>query len=529
MHMLVILGTIGWMLWILRNVSFWVGLFQIKEYRRDRLLVHLRETRQGKSVLFSFVSFIKWGLLVAYMGAALYDGISSYLAMAVFLLYGYEGVVVCYEIITHRIKRPTITGKAVVISLVSVLVVSVLFFFPLVEYSAWLLFLDRITVGVISLFVFFFAFPTELYVDWKIKKATEKMREHKKVLVIAVSGSYGKSSTKEYISQVLSSTFTVIKTTGSNNTPIGIAQTILNNIDSKTDIFVVEMGAYKKGEIAQLAQMVPPTISVTTSVSDQHLSLFGSVKNAMETEMELIDALPKDGLALFNGNNENTALLYTQTKKNKAIYQLETKEKVGIRATDITVSKNGIHCVIVKGTEKMSIFVPLLGKHMLENVLPAVYIALHLGISKKSIQASLEQLVPPPKTMIMQTTHDGITLVDDTFNASPESVSAAMEYLQVSTKRRIFVLTPLIELGKHAPSRHHAIGVDAAKKCDYLFLTNNNFYDDIMQGVMEGGNACIVKVDKPLVIAQALRTLVQRGDIVMFEGKEAGLALRKFL
>jgi len=532
MQLLTILGTIGFFLWLIRNISFWVALFQIKEYRRDRLMVHLTETKQGKKVLFSVVSLIKWLLLGAFMVSVFVEGITTWLTVGVFMLYTYEGCVVLSELFFRRFKRPTITGKSFIISFISFLCLALLFCLPLVGYGAWMIFLDRVTLLIISIFVFFFAFPTELYVDLKIRQAHQRMRKYPQIIVIAVSGSYGKSSTKEYIAQILSSKFIVVKTVGSNNTAIGIAKTILQKITAKTEVFVVEMGAYKKGEIAQLAAMVPPTISVTTSVSDQHLSLFGSVENAMETEMELIHALSKNGLALFNGNNSNTLALFSQTDNKKSLYLVGNSNgtvKPTINATNLQVTKDGIRGLVTTNKETFPFFVPLLGKHMIENVLPAIYIALKLGIPKKSIISSLSQLTPPDKTMMARTGEDGVTLVDDTFNASPESVSAAMEYMQVYKHKKIYVLTPLIELGKHAKSRHEEIGFEAGTKCDYLFLTNNNFYDDIMQGIMLGNGNCIVTVDKPLGIAKQIHSLAKRGDVIVYEGKESGLALKKYI
>lgn len=518
-------------LWIMRNVLFWVGLWQTKEYRLDRLLAHLRETSQGRHLMFSTMSLIKWLLIFSYVFVALNDRFSMQYGVLVSILYILEGSVVFWEFFAGRLRRPVRTMKSLLIILMTLLMMILFVLLPMTDAPLWMLLIDRITVLIIALFVFFFAFPTEVWVDVKIQQAIKKLAHHQKLLVIAVSGSYGKSSTKEYIAQILKEKYAVVKTEGSNNTPVGVTMTILNKIHPHTQVFVVEMGAYKKGEIAQLCEIVRPDISVTTSVSDQHLSLFGTLENAMATEMELIHALPgKTGLALFNGNNPISAKLYTKTKKNKILYKsldISGDNKIDMAATNTQVNKDGVSFdVIIKG-RKQHFKTSLLGSHMVENILPGIYIAEYLKVSLPAIKKAVAHLIPPPGTMTRKELTNGVTLVDDTFNASPESVMAALKYMQVYDKKKIFVLTPLIELGKNAGERHCAIGRLMSVGVDYLFLTNNNFYKDIMKGIIEGNSKCMVQVGKPDQIAEEIIRLADGGDVVMFEGKEAGKVLTK--
>ena len=316
MEYLFIIALFGFFLWIIRNTLAWVALWQSKEYRLDRLSVHFRETIQGKQLFASPIMISNWVLLFSFgMYPSGFDGI------AVALLYVCAGIYVLFEIISgYKLRRPVRTVKAITITLLSVFSVVALSLILGIDSFRRLLFLDNLLILLIAFYVFLFALPTRLYIQYKIKKAKERIKQHEKLLIIGVSGSYGKSSTKEYIAQVLAAKYNVVKTFGSNNTPIGIANTILSRITNKTEIFVVELGAYKRGEIAELCTIVLPRISVTTSVSDQHLSLYGTLQNAIDTERELISALPKDGVALFNGNNANTYMLYKQTKKQKVLY-----------------------------------------------------------------------------------------------------------------------------------------------------------------------------------------------------------------
>lgn len=548
MQNLFLITSIAFFSWIIRNTLFWVELWQSKEYRLDRLVVHLRETIQGNRLLFSPVSLVKWIILVGYSAVVFNDTYLTYYYWIVAAVFIFEGLRVLWELKSgYKLRRPARTAKALCIVGLTLLFISVLYLLPMADLYVWFLVLDRLLFFIVALFVFFFAFPTEIYTDMKIQKARTIIQRHKKLLVIAVSGSYGKSSTKEFIAQVLEEKFSVVKTIGSNNTSISIANTILNYINEKTEIFVVEMGAYKLGEVAQLCDIAPPKISVTTSVSDQHLSLYGSVKNAIDTELELIHALPKDGLAIFNGNNSNTEKLYKKTKKKKILYsviaspasqneesplrtaQLIHNEKADITATNVTQQKDGlIFDVLLKG-KTVHVKTRLLGTHMVENVLPAIFLANYLGINTQSIKKAVGVLNPPSKTMIRKLSPNGVVLIDDTFNASPESVRAAMKYMVVYKKKKILVLMPLVELGKHGRLRHYEIGAQAAKACDYLFVTNKNFYYDIQKGIVDGKGRCQLKYVRVPQLVENIIGLTKKDDIVVFEGKEAGRVLQNLL
>lgn len=524
MNILFFITTICFFIWTARNILYWTALWQEKEYRLDRLVSHLRETVKGKKLLTDPLLYSKFLLVLAYGIIVFYDTYSNWYQIAICLLYLFELGSIINEFFGHRLKRPTATIKAYIIFGISFSIITIVYFLPLTDTYLWFLILDRITPLVVMLYVFFFAFPTEVYTDLTIQKAMRKLEQYKNIIVIAVSGSYGKSSTKEFIAQVLEEKYTVVKTYGSNNTPIGIAKTILHRITDSTDIFILEMGAYKKGEVAELCEIVKPQISVTTSVSDQHLSLYGSLENAIDTEVELLRALPRKGLALFNGNNINTLRLYQRCKKKKILYKNISKanDSADIYATNAVVNPDGVGFTVWLNNKPVSLKASVLGAHMIENILPAIYLANHLHIPLATIKKKLLHLTPPPKTMRKRILANGVIVIDDTFNASPESVMAAMKYMQVYKRKKIFVLTPLIELGKNAQERHYEIGRAAARYCDYLFLTNNNFYNEIIRGVADEEKECIVKSGKVENITKDISGLTEKNDVVVLEGMESG-------
>lgn len=524
--------SITFFIWVGRNILFWVGLWQDKEYRLDRLLVHFKETVQGKRLFLSLGNIIKLFLFVGYIYIVFHEQYTSFFEITVGLVFITQACIVIKDIIFHRIKRPVFTLKADALLLLSFLAVTVLFLSPLTNPFVWIVIVDRLLPAVIALFIFFFAFPTEIYRDIQIQRATKKMKQLHHVKVIAVSGSYGKTSTKEYIAQVLSKKFSVVNTSGSTNTPIGIAQTILKKVKPDTEIFVVEMGAYKKGELAQLCRIVKPHMSVTTAISDQHISLYGNFQNVVESEYEIIQALAKDGVALFNWNNEGTHYLYERTKKKKIPYQWFEKKptkKIEIGAYNVHATPEGIAFQVILHNEEFNCSSPLLGIHAVENILPAIFFASQFGFSQKEIVSALHTLIPPPQTMMKQQLQSGMIGIDDTFNASPESVFAAMEYMVLHSTKKMFVLGPLTELGNQAKERHYQIGKKASTTCDYLFILNDNFSEDLLRGIADGKGTCQVHIGRPEDLATMIKKIGKKNDVVLFEGKESKMVMKKLL
>lgn len=528
MTFLFILTSFLFLVWVMRNTLFWVHLWQLKEYRLDRVLIHLRETYQGKNLLFSSFSVIKLLTIVSFILVAFNSKLLTDYQVAVFLIYVFCTFLLFKEIRSRTLKRPALTVKAFICVLLSFLVIFLLFLLPMVERFLWFLILDKFLPFVVSFLVFFLAFPTEIYRDWKIARAVKKIKKHRRLLVIGVTGSYGKSSTKDYIAQILGHKFNVLYTRGSNNTSIGIANTILSGLKNNTQVFVVEMGAYKIGEIEEMCRIINPKIGVLTAVSDQHLSLFGSIENTMKAKYELIESLPKNGLALFSGSNQNALHLYHQAIKRKILYTKDPNDKnfqADICAKNIIVKRDSLVFDLATKDRFFSLEAPVIGRQNIDNVLPGICIALYFGMTEEEIKEAVLLLKPLPKTMNRYELKKGISIIDDTFNASPDAVLAAIDYMRIYKGKKILILQPMIELGRNADYEHQKLGRIASVFCDYLFLTNTNFYDSIQKGVKEGRGRCKVKVSKLNGFLAFFRRNAKKDDVIVFEGKESELFL----
>lgn len=541
--------TTTFLLWAIRNILFWVALWQVKEYRFDRLLIHIKDTIQGRSLFLSKTLFIKIFLIILFI-AIIKDRTYLYpYRLAIATIFCLQALFVVREIVIHTLKRPALTFKAFIVVFMSVVLTIFFTFTPFTEVSLWLLLVDRLIPFIVIIFVVILAIPTELYRDYKISAAIDKIQLYKKalpesfskkkahekgLLIIGVTGSFGKSSTKEYIAQILGRKFNVVKTKGSNNTPIAIANTILSNLTQGTEVFVVEMGAYKRGEIAMLCQIAPPTIGVLTAISAQHLSLFGSLENTMRAKYELIEALPKEGLAIFNGTNIHVESLYKMTKKKKILYQAQYfgslsqryKTRADMQAVNIAVEKTQTTFDIVFQNKILHLKTPLVGRQAVENIIPAVYLALYFGMTTAEIKKAVSLIVPLDKTMVRHVLPNGTNILDDTFNTNPESVLAVLSYLKIYKGKKVLILQPMIELAGNAKAEHYLLGKEIGRVCDFIFLTNKNFYREIKKGIDEIGSTCSVKVANSADIASFIQAL-DKNDVVICEGKEAATAFHK--
>lgn len=326
---------------------------------------------------------------------------------------------------------------------------------------------------------------------------------------------------------ILSRKYKVVKTPDMINTDIGVAQTILKSDMRSTDVFIAEMGAYKRGEIAAIARMVHPTVGVITGINEQHIELFGTIQNTMKAKYELIENLKHGGSVVFNQDNEFVRQMMAWAKKRKdlRIMTFGLKHQPSVWADEIKVHPDTLSFTLHQRSSTMAVKVALLGKQHVPNILAAVAVALQLGLTWEEIKKGVEAIVSPPMTMAKAGYYHGALLVDDTFNANADGVRAAVDYLQSASGRKILVLTPLIELGKEAARIHTTLGLYASDGCDYVLVTNENYKEEFLKDVPGAVQDRIIYGNYS-ALALKLRQLVQKNDTVVFEGKEAGNVLK---
>lgn len=529
MNIILTILSIAFLITVIRNTLYQVFLWQLKEYRLDRMIAHLG-TWQGKRMIFGPISVLKWLLIIAYFA-------SIPILPIIFIVYLVEVLKDLGEI-NIGWKKPVFTLKATTISIFVIGAYILIILWLLTNHPTSLgisiVILDILLFFIIAIIILILAIPTMIQRMSLSEDAKIIIAQHPKLITIGITGSYGKTSTKEFLAGILSTKYKVLKTMGSQNTEIGIAKTIIDSLKDQ-QIFVCEMAAYKKGEIKSICDMVKPKIGIITAINEQHVELFGSLENTIAAKFELIEALPKKGLAVFNGNNANTRQLAEKAKKMPlitVIYQytdelLMTKSQFSARM--INVLPDRLDFEIQVNGQKITTSAPLLGVHNVENILAAVVVASHLGMSLDEISQAVKKLQPPEMTMKPYPGPSGATLIDDTFNTNPDGVLAAINYMKVYTGKKILVFQPMIELGEASLRLHQEVGEFAAKNCDLIFLTNRNYYESIVQGadLVENSNDkfSVLPLDQAIKI---IKENLSKESVVVFEGKEAARYLMAF-
>lgn len=511
----------------LRNILFWLYLWQLKEYRVDRIITHLSETVQGRALFLDSFSIIKTIFFIFLIILTITSSRIEAIGYLILILLLYSNFVFVKEIKNKTLKRPIFSLRIILsFSLVFSSLVF-LYFVPLVYKIYWLFFVEKLIPFVVTFFVALTSLPAVLYKDIIIYFASLKRLRFKKLIVIGITGSYGKTSTKECVSHFLSHKFNVLKTPDSVNTSYTIAKLILRNLSSYHEVFICEMGAYKKGEIKQICDMVKPSIAIISGVNSQHQSLFGSLENIKRAKFELVESLSYDALALFNGNSINCQELYNRTQRRKKVlyyasYDNEFPKKADIVGKDIRLNKfwTSFNVFLKRSQYNFRVRTNLLGRQSVENLLPAMFLASYFGIEYSTINRLSKNLIRMSRRMELFQHANGSILVDNTYNASPDSVISALEYLKVYRGKKVVVFQPMIELGDMAQSEHEKTAFLLGKIADYVFVTNQNFFESIVDGIRRGSsNNCKIVADT-LLIKRIIDKLGSR-DVVLFLGRES--------
>jgi len=402
------------------------------------------------------------------------------------------------------------------------------FISPFYLFSYFLL-LDILFPIFISILIILFQVPTFFIKKIIIKKAKNKIKNFKKLLVIGVTGSYGKTSTKEFLYELLSQKYKTFKTPANQNTEIGVAKAILKGLKKGHQVFVCEMGAYKRGEIKAICDIVHPKIGILTGISWQHISLFGNFKNIISTKYELIASLPNDGVAILNAANDECRKLAQRVSTKKYLYSLYQPLKSDPKdhdfdtwVQDVNETSEFVEVKLktFKGDEKIKL--NLLGKYNVENFLGAVTCALHLGIPLKTIREIALKIKPTLTSLRKRKGKNDVTIIDDSYSQNPDGVFNAIEYLRTYKKGKKIILMPcLIELGKSAPSIHKSIGRTIGKVFNLAVITTPFYFEEIKIGAMESKipEGKIFFSNNPKKILEKIEPYLTSENIILIEGR----------
>lgn len=300
--------------------------------------------------------------------------------------------------------------------------------------------------------------------------------------IIGITGSYGKTTTKHFLRDIMSVRYQTYATPKSYNTLMGISLAINHDLadDFRSEYFISEMGAYVEGEIARICQLTPPDIAIVTEIGPQHLERFGSLENIKRAKYELISNLPADGVAAFNWDNgyirEMVAEGYpaTMLTVSRAV-PLDEAQEQGITwvASDISENLGGVSfraCHAPSGKNEL-ITSGIVGEHNVTNLLLCIAVAFHEGIPLRDIALRIRGLQPAESRLVAETTAAGITIINDAYSANPQGVKSALKVLRMHDSGKRLLITPgMIELGALQDSENRKLGLLAAESATDIIL-----------------------------------------------------------
>ena len=566
--MLFLLSTF-WFIRETKAILFWLYLWQLKEYHIGRFLDHFR-TEKGEKLLINKLIFLKILLFLAFLltlfvwspvvfrvsvqyhpllpyvfqeAGGLIFGLSL---IFLFVLYLLETGKFLTDYFQKKLIKPVLTKKTAFLISVA-LVLEILFLFILFQYieeiiwyALGILVFDILTPLIVSAIVLIFQPLAVLGRNQIIRKAIKKREQFKDLLVIGITGSYGKTSTKEFLATILSEKFKVLKTAEHQNSEVGISQCILNDLKPEHEIFIVEMGAYNRGGIKLLCDIAKPKIGILTGINEQHLATFGSLENIIKGKYELIESLPEDGLSIFNGDNEYCFELYKKTLIKKRVYSLQSSISglpSDIWAYNIRAEKDFITFKMTAGDEMVDFRVSLLGSHNISNILAAVCCARELGMTLEEISRACQKIESWQSGIQLKrgrhppTVLHGINIFDATYSANPDGVISHLEYLKIWPGKKVIIMPCLIELGSSSKEVHRRIGEKIGEVCNLAIITTKERFEEIKEGAIGRGmnSENILFIENPKKIFEKIKVFCKEGDVVLLESRLPNQLIQQLL
>ena len=343
------------------------------------------------------------------------------------------------------------------------------------------------------------------------------IESHKGLIVIGVTGSFGKTSTKNYLASVLAEKYNVLVTPGNFNTLLGVIRTIREHLRPYHQVFIVEMGAKQRNDIKEICDLVHPTIGIVTAVGEMHLETFKSVENIQDTKFELINSLPADGLGVINNDSEYIKS-YNGITSRCRIIKYAVDGNGDYKATDVVYGAGGVSFTL--GNEQYNS--RLLGAGNLLNILASIAVADHLGVPVNKQRNAIARLQPVEHRLSMKVAN-GITVLDDAYNSNPQGAKMGLEVLKnfaVGEGNKRIVITPgFVEMGARQAAANQELGRTIAGSCDYAIIVNAVNREAIKSGLEEGGlpTEKYFLADSLNHAHAQLAQILRAGDVVLYE------------
>lgn len=383
--------------------------------------------------------------------------------------------------VTSRVKRLMVTNLVLFILLLTLIKYIDNKNIAYLLLYAYLFLLDMVVI--ISIII---NKPIEklVYLSYK-NKAMKKLDSMNDLKVIGITGSYGKTSSKNILSDILNIKYNALPSPKNFNTPYGLIITINNYLDKFDDIFIAEMGAYKIGEIKQLCNLVKPKYGILTKIGKAHIEIFGSQENIIKGKFELIESLPKDGIGVLNADDE-LQVNYKLKNNCKILWIGIDKEDTDVHASNIkTSSKGTTFDVTFKGDKnKYSFTTKLLGYNNIYNILSSLALAKEFGLSVNQMQKAVLGVKAVEHRLELRRAGN-ITYIDDSYNSNPVGSKMALDVLKSMPNLKIVMTPGMVELGRESYELNKEFGKHMKGTCDIAILIGEKITKPIKDGLDE--------------------------------------------
>ena len=375
-------------------------------------------------------------------------------------------------------------------------------------------------------------YPAIVVEDTRIALGDIARGERKRIgmKVVGVTGSVGKSTTKEMIAGVLSGTYRVGKTPVNHNNDIGMPMAVLS-MPEDTEVAVLEMGMNHFREIAYLASIALPDVAVIINIGTMHIEHLGSQEGILRAKLEILEGMKPDGRVILNGDDALLINVHKKSALNVTYFGVKNPD-CGVRAVDVIQNQNQLQFTACWDDEKLPITLSMEGVHYVPDALAAICVGLGMGVKPSEIQERLavfHNLAGRQEILSVK----GYTIIKDCYNAGPESMAAALRVLGKKPGRHIAVLGDMLELGVCTQAEHYRVGRIAAENADIVLAYGLNS-DRVISGALTGGmkeSKALAFTDRDRLI-EALKRLAKPGDVLLFKGSHGmhmELALEGFL
>jgi UDP-N-acetylmuramoyl-tripeptide--D-alanyl-D-alanine ligase len=506
-------------LFSLNRLLYHLHMYQLNSYKLKRYGTFIKNAYK-KIAPISYIAFLIW-LAVLSIG---FEFASSSIGKVFIGVWCATVSIKLYLSIVkkEKVKKPlVITTRVKRILVVSTLLQVTLILLAMMTNNPLLMVTLALTVTPITMICGnTLLYPFEEYLkSYYYKDAAKRLREHKELIIIGITGSYGKTSVKFILEKILSQHFNTLVTPHSYNTTLGVVITVRKFLNKSHEVFVAEMGAKQKGDIQEICELVQPTYGVITAVGPQHLETFGSLNTIIDTKFELAKAVETKGKCFVNGDSLNS-VEGIKRYPNTSYSQYGTSENSDVQISQCSQSIHGSKfCITLKDGSSHQYETKLLGMHNILNIAGAIGVAYELGMTHEKIYTGVKELKAVEHRLELKKQGD-LFILDDAFNSNPSGAKSALDVLNQFDSGKKIIMTPgMIELGSMDYEVHYTFGQQISEVCDYVILIGENKTAAIKKGLEDSGyNMENVAVMKSVYDGfNQIRQIASKGDIILIE------------